>query len=178
MFMSVPRKARSRIQAAVLAAALLPVVFSLGGCFFETPPNVSVTGLDVLAVGASDTPSAKLSVNLQLENPTPEPIQLEIYNYTVMVESEGERSRWTGVWSALRTLPAGQTVSMSIPAVVPYTFSQSPEKAEWRVSGTISYKAPGRLAQILFDTGFRRPEHQFNGRGVSINPPVVVSKPE
>lgn len=162
------------IRAFIAMASLLPALAFLGGCFLETPPQVSVTGLNVLALGASDTPSAQLGVDLELENPTREPIQLEQFDYTVVVESGGERDRWSGRWSALRTLPAGKTVSMSIPAVVPYTFADAPEEAEWRVSGSISYKAPGRLAQILFDTGFRRPRHQFGQRGTSITPPRSV----
>ena len=175
--MSLLRDTESWLQA-LKTTALMPVLVLLGGCFFETPPNVNVTGMHVLAVGASDSPSVKLGVDIQLQNPTDEPIQLEVYDYTVRVNAEGERSQWSGTWSALRTLPPGKTVDMSIPAVVPYNFSEAPEKAEWRVSGSISYKAPGRLAQILFDTGFRRPEHQFNGRGVSITPPNPASDTE
>ena len=161
----------STIRAFMAVAVLMPTLALLGGCFLETPPQVSVTGLNVLALGASDMPSAQLAVDLELENPTPEPIQLEQFDYSVVVESDGERGQWSGSWSALRTLPAGQTVSLSIPAVVPYSFGDAPEEAQWQVSGTISYKAPGRLAQILFDTGFRRPRHQFGGQGTSITPP-------
>ena len=169
------RGSRSAIQALLGAVILTTGMLPLGGCIFETPPKVSVTGLQVRDVGVSEEPSAKLGVGLRLENPTEKPIQLEVYQYTVVVDSDGDRNRWSGTWSALRTLPAGETVQMSIPAIVPYNFAKAPEKAEWRVSGTISYKAPGRLAQILFDTGFRRPEHQFNGRGISIAPPAEVS---
>lgn len=150
--------------------ALACLMVCQGGCLFETPPNVKVRGVHILEVGTAESPSVKLGVELTLENPTQEPIQLEEYDYQVIVESEGQRERWSGSWSALRTLPSGDNVEMVVPAVVPYTFVNSPETASWRVSGTISYKAPGRLAQILFDSGFRRPKHGFSGRGLSITP--------
>ena len=140
-----------------------------GGCFLETPPRVSVQGVNLLAVGTDVPPSAKLGIDIQLENPTRKPIQLELYNYTLFVDTESGSNRWSGEWSALRTLPAGRTVDMVIPAVVPYDFAEAMETARWRVSGWISYKAPGRLAQILFDTGFRRPEHGFSGQGTAIS---------
>ena len=157
------------------SAMLACLTLCLGGCFFETPPNVEVRGVHILEVGMAESPSVQLGVDLTLENPTQEPIQLEQYDYQVTVESEGQRERWSGSWSALRTLPAGDRVEMVVPAVVPYTFAQSPETASWRVSGTISYKAPGRLAQILFDSGFRRPKHGFSGQGVSITPTPETS---
>ena len=131
-----------------------------------------------MEIGTSEEPTAQLGIDLTLENPTGEPIQLDTYDYSVIVNASEGRSRWSGKWSALRTLPAGRTIEMTIPAVVPYTFSEAPELATWRVSGSISYKAPGRWAQILFDTGFRRPEHGFSGRGTSIGLPTAEDQPE
>ena len=164
------RSSWKRISGTGILACL---VLCLGGCLFETPPHVEVTGIHLLDVGVSQAPTAKLGVEVTLENPTQEPIQLEKYDYQLVVESDGQRERWSGSWSALRTLPAQDTVEMVIPAVVPYTFADSPETASWRVSGTISYKAPGRLAQILFDSGFRRPKHGFSGRG-----PGIAAEPD
>ncbi len=174
--MSTPRTRQLPGKTITCAMTCLMAAFG-GGCFLETPPRVSVRGVDLLAVGTDDPPSARLGIDVQLENPTGKPIQLELYNYTFVVDGSSGRDSWSGEWSALRTLPAGETVDMVIPAVVPFTFAEEMETTRWRVSGWISYKAPGRLAQILFDTGFRRPEHGFSGQGTSISPGTTLSTP-
>jgi hypothetical protein len=158
----------------VARAALAVLTFSalnlLGGC--DTPPNVEVKGVQCVAIGDSEPGFAKLQVDLLLGNPTDEPMQLEVFEYTVQVGETGSNLQWHGSWSALRTLPPRETVPMRIPAVVENPFTEGVENTSWRIFGTISFKAPGRLAQILFDTGFRRPTHDFQGRGPSIEPPA------
>lgn len=150
------------------ACGLAPVLAAclLAGC--DTPPNVAVESVHCVAVGQSSPTYVELGVDLLLENPTDNPIQLETFEYSLSVGSSG---RWSGSWSALRTLPARKTVRMQLPAVVEDPFTVDAENTSWQISGSISYKAPGRLAQILFDTGFRRPSHDFSGRGEAIPAP-------
>ena len=146
----------------------------LPGC--DTPPRVEVQGIHCTAIGESDPAFAQLEVDLLLENPTDEPIQLQTFEYTVVVGNSAPRARWQGSWAALQTLPALETVQMKIPAVVENPFREGFGDTTWRVSGSISYKAPGRLAQILFDTGFRLPTHDFQGRGDSIQSPTLPTE--
>ena len=162
--MTAPRPDLSR----TLRCLMLGIAATLTGCAFDTPPNVSVQEVTWLARGESDPPFIELGVGVMLENPTDEPIQLETFEYTFR---SGNGQRWNGAWSALRTLPPGESVPMQIPAIVEEIPDQDVLKTSWSVSGTISYKAPGRWAQILFDTGFRRPTHDFSGKGEQITPP-------
>ena len=66
---------------------------------------------------------------------------------------------------------------MQIPAVIPDPFLPASEGTNWTISGTVSYKAPGRWAQILFDTGFRRPKEDFRGKGAEIAPLGAPTEP-
>ncbi len=79
--------------------------------------------------------------------------------------------RWPGATKYLSSIPFHPTGRWrSLGAVVPY------EKMGWRaealpasvsysVKGQLQYNAPNRLAQILFDTGVRRPKVSFGSRG-------------
>ena len=75
--MSTPRTRQLPGKTITCAMTCLMAAFG-GGCFLETPPGVSVRGVDLLAVGTADPPSAKLGIDVQLENPTEKPIQLEL----------------------------------------------------------------------------------------------------
>ena len=144
----------------------LGIALLLAAC--DTPPQVEVRQITCTAIGTSEPQFAQLELDLLLENTTDEPIQLQTFEYTVEVGQSSDRSRWQGSWQALRTLPARTAVPMTLPAVIPNPFLGATSDTRWRMFGTISYKAPGRLAQILFDTGFRLPKHDFQGRGESI----------
>ncbi len=148
-----------------LRITILPLCCLLTGCVFDTPPNVVVQDVSVSALGEGSPAVVELDIDLKLENTTDDPIQLETFDYT-LTTAGGDR--WSGSWSALRTLPAKETFNMRIPAVIPDPFTSVDTDTSWRVEGTVSYKAPGRWAQILFDTGFRRPTHDFRGRGPAI----------
>jgi len=150
-------------------ASLALVMVMLSGCQFDTPPGINVTGARWFAVGDSEPPHVQLLVDLELENTQEQSIQLEEFEYTFRVKKpEGGRDSWSGVWLPLRTIPAETTVTLSIPAVIP-----KPEAPlEWEVRGDLTYKAPGRWAQILFDTGIRTPSTSFRGTGQTANPKV------
>ncbi len=148
---------------------------ALTGCSFDTPPNISVEEVKWVTRGESTPPFIELSVEMMLQNPTDEPIQLETFEYTFRTDDGGQ---WKGAWSALRTLPPRASVPMQVPAIVEEMPDEDVQKTGWKVSGTISYKAPGRWAQILFDTGFRRPTHDFSGRGDQIELPEAPAPTE
>ena len=149
----------------------------LTGCSFDTPPQISVESVNALAMTEATNSHLQLGIELDLYNPTEEPIQLERFRYTLKTSAD---TSWSGSWSALRTLPPQSTVRMRLPAVIPALPAIQPELMGWTISGDVSYKAPGRWAQILFDTGFRRPTHDFSGKGTAMagNPPTTEGDSE
>ena len=60
-------------------------------------------------------------------------------------------------WVATRTVPPREVVQESLPVVLPANLGS------WSVTGELSYVAPGRLNDILFDSGFSRPSVSFSG---------------
>jgi hypothetical protein len=106
-------------------------------------------------------------IDLELENLEEESIQLEVFEYTFKTTaSDGQKESWSGLWLPLRTIPADTKILMTIPAVIPMPDSL----IDWEIRGDLSYKAPGRWAQILFDTGLRTPSTGFRGTGQTSNP--------
>ena len=60
-------------------------------------------------------------------------------------------------WVATRTVPPRDVIEESLPIVLPAGLTG------WSVRGELSYIAPGRLNDILFDSGFSRPSIGFAG---------------
>ena len=139
----------------------------LSGCQFDSPPMIDVKNARWFAIGDSEPSHVQMVIDLELENRQEEPIQLEEFEYTFITRTaEGEKESWSGAWLALRTIPADSKIMIAIPAVVP----APADEIEWQVRGDLSYKAPGRWAQILFDTGLRRPSTGFSGSGTAPRP--------
>ena len=150
----------------LLATSVL-MIGTLAGCQFDTPPAITVTGARWFAVSDSEPGHVQMLVDLELENVEQEPIQLEEFEYTFRATTaSGQRESWSGIWLPLRTVPAESKIMLSIPAVIP----QPDSLMEWEVRGDLNYKAPGRWAQILFDTGLRTPSTSFRGNGESSDP--------
>jgi len=135
----------------------------LAGCSLDTPPEITVDSVRALAMTDVTRSHVEVGIDLDLYNPTDDPIQLERFSYTIDTDTE---AGWSGSWSALRTLPPMSRVTMRIPAVLENVSELRPDLTNWNLSGDVSYKAPGRWAQILFDTGFRRPTAEFSGDGI------------
>ena len=137
----------------------------LGGCTFDTPPRITTEAVRTLAMTDRTDSHLEVGIDLDLYNPTEDPIQLERFAYTLDTDAG---TAWTGSWSALRTIPPMSRLSMRIPAVLDNVQELRPDVTNWTLTGDVSYKAPGRWAQILFDTGFRRPTADFTGAGLLI----------
>ena len=146
---------------------MIVILSALSGCQFDSPPVVEVKGARWFALSESEPRHVQMQIDLELENVQNEPVQLEKFEYTFRSSGgDGRRVSWSGVWLPLRTIPPNMKISLSIPAVVPVYESDM----EWELRGDLSYKAPGRWAQILFDTGLRAPSTGFQGRGRATNP--------
>lgn len=116
-----------------------------------------MTSVDLVEIGEDAT---EVAIRLELHNAADVPVKLEMWSYSLSASGE----RYSGRWSAGITVPAGETVSAAIPAVLPNSASPGPASA-WRTSGWVTYLAPSRLAEVLFELGLNRPSQSFSGSG-------------
>ena len=102
-----------------------------------------------------------------LENPNHAAVPLHEFRYTVAING---KEVYAGRRAGGVTLSAVDSRQVMLPAVVPYDTmgwgAQSlPASVKYTVRGELQYIAPKRLAQILFDTGMRKPKVSFRSRG-------------
>ena len=135
-----------------------------GGCTGYRPPSIQLTG--VRLIERSDE-AAAFHFDLELQNPNTEPIELREFRYTLSLDGTAV---FTGRRAATTTLHSGAGNLASLPAVVRFeTMGWSngllPDAVEYQLSGTLLYITPGALAEMLLDTGVRKPIVRFNREG-------------
>lgn len=140
-----------RLRHGLAAAALSAIGGGLGGC---TAPKIT---LGEARVASQDSEFVRVGIDVALANAATEPIPLLEWDYRV---STGAAS-YRGTWSALQSVPAGESVVVSIPAVLPATAVVPGESL--RVEGSVSYRAPNRVFRLFEEFGFHRPTESFSG---------------
>lgn len=123
-------------------------------------PQITVTGVDVVEIGED---ASELAIRMTLKNDADVPVKLDIWSYSLQAAG----ARYSGRWSAGITIPPQESVSASIPAVIPNSASPGPNCA-WTSGGTVTFLAPSRLAEVLFELGLNRPSTGFSGSGESM----------
>ena len=148
-------------------ARILPIAFlaAMSGCSGFREPVITI--VDAQVTERSDI-AIGLGLRLDLANSNNEPVELFEFTYAITINGAGT---YRGKWSASATLPANGSRQLVIPAVVRYdqlgwTENSMPAEARFDVSGSLLYIAPGDIAEILFDTGVRKPKVSFNGQGI------------
>lgn len=134
-----------------------------GGCSWYHAPD-----LDVVTVQrAQETEEGMvLSFGLDATNENEVALPLKMVRYSL--ELEGRRV-FSGRRSAEATLRRKGTQRIFLPAAVDWEkVGGTPPAGDvpYRLSGELSYVTPGQLAEILFDTGVRRPSVHFSEAGV------------
>jgi hypothetical protein len=84
---------------------------------------------------------------------------------TYSLELEG-KPVFRGVRSAEATLRSRGTQQFALPAAFPLSMLPASGAVRYRLSGSIEYITPGAFAEVLFDTGVRRPDASFVEEGV------------
>lgn len=131
-----------RMRVTVHHALVVPALLAACG----TAPKVKVIeAVPVATIGAQQ----EWALVVQVHNPNA--TQLVLDNW--VFNADGRRIEWV----ATRTVPPRETVQESLPVVLPASVGA------WTVSGELFYVAPGRLNDILFDSGFSRPSVPFAG---------------
>lgn len=134
------------------------------GCSSFRAPTVSVH--DVSVTDATEDALA-LSFVMDLKNPNRAAVPLHEFVYTLAIDG---KEVYAGRRAGGVTLSADGDRQVLLPAVVPYskvgwTAVTLPASVSYRLTGQLQYDAPNRLAQILFDSGVRRPKVSFAQRG-------------
>ena len=147
------------------AWSLLLVLSAMSGCSVYRAPSVSVVGTAITETGDG---LLGIDFSLVLENPNKQPLALHEFYYTLTVDGA---VAYRGRWAASATLPASGTRRLTIPAVVRYdqvgrTALSGTSKPRYDLTGHVLYLAPGDIAEILFDTGVRKPQASFSAQGV------------
>lgn len=158
------RTATCAVAQAVLAVVL---VFAVG-CV--PSPKITVTSVDLVEVGEE---ASELAIRLSLHNDADVPVKLDMWSYHLQAAG----ATYSGRWSAGITVPPMETVNASIPAVIPNSASPGP-KCAWSSGGSVTYLAPSRIAEVLFELGLNRPSTTFSGRGDSMGvgaPPAAAA---
>ncbi len=152
-------------NAGVAASLAGMVVLAAGaaGCG-QRSPRVAVAAV---TLGDSSDEALVLQFQLDLVNRGSEPLRLREFRYRLSVDG---KPVFRGRRTAEATLGAGVTRRMQVPAVLRYdrmgwTATDRPAEIPYTMSGSLLYISPGELAEILFDTGVRKPTVGFEGKG-------------
>lgn len=167
-----PETRQARAHAARRFAAALFVLAGLvggglGGCASNTPR------FELLSAEQAErtTDAVRLNFLLEAVNPGEAEIPLRTARYRLVVGGEtvfeGRRAPAVSVRGQGRQpfeLPAVVTAEDFDVSV----FDQPGAEIPYRLVGTIEYQVPGELAEVLFDTGVRRPRAPLRAEGVFV----------
>lgn len=136
----------------------------LAGCSGFRAPSVAVK--DVALTDATDEALEFLFV-MDLANPNTAAVPLHEFRYTLAIDG---KEVYAGRRAGGVTLSASDSRLVSLPAILPFekvswTPDTMPASVKYTFAGKLQYNAPNRLAQVLFDTGTRRPKVAFAKSG-------------
>ena len=135
------------------------VVALLAGCSSYKPPTLAVTGASV----AQESPDG-LVLRFTLDATNENEVELPLREVAYAVRLDG-REVFRGVRSPEATLRRLGTQQIVVPAAVPADGERPRGVARFEIDGKLSYTTPGSIAQVLFDTGVRRPSVRFRQEG-------------
>lgn len=152
--------------------ALLAIASLAGGCASYTAPAMKIADARVTDRSAE---GLALAFTIEAENVNDEALPLHAATYSL--EIDGQRV-FSGVRSAEATLRRRGSQQFILPAGIPSSVlaSINAGTARYRLSGNVEYVVPGAFAEVLFDTGVRRPEASFADEG-SIDLAAAPSQP-
>jgi hypothetical protein len=137
---------------------VLPALASLAGCTGYAPPRLEVTDARIVETSPDAT---VVRFTFEAENPNESELPLREIRYSVWIEG---REVFGGIRSPESTLRRLGAQSFTIPAVIAAAEAPAPA-ASYTIEGTLVYITPGSFAQVLFETGVRRPSVGFRHEG-------------
>lgn len=145
-----------------MTSRLIPLLLAISGAALlagcsDTAPRLNVVGVREVERTAQGT---VLAIDIDAENANDVAMPLREIAYSISING---RPVFTGTRSPEATIRRFGTQRLTVPAVVSGGIGTT--SGLYEVRGDLEYVAPGRLAEILFDTGVRTPSASFVGRG-------------
>ncbi|MFI4897556.1 MAG: LEA type 2 family protein [Phycisphaerales bacterium JB059] len=135
------------------------VALTLGACSSPKAPTFEPVGVTAMTEREGEL---ELIFTVQAANDNPDPLPLKRAAYTLSIDGAPV---YSGVRSPETTLSEYSTHTFELPALVPLSYATRTDPAPYRLTGTVSYVTPGKLAETLFDSGVRQPEATINVAG-------------
>jgi hypothetical protein len=145
--------------ARIIAPVLLTTLALGAGCSSYAPPAMTVTDARV-----TDRTDEGVAVAFVLDATNSNDDALPLRETTYSLELDGQ-SVFKGIRSAEATLRRRGTQQVVLPAGIPHALLPAGGTVHYRLSGSIEYITPGAFAEVLFDTGVRRPDASFSQEG-------------
>lgn len=156
MLIPAPRESLSR----ALAALLLTVC----ACALPACSGVSAPRLEHADATVTERTAEGVALTFTLDAYNDNEIALPLREIDYALELNG-RTVFRGTRSAEATLRRRGVQQVRLPAVLVPGPDAPSGTADFRLTGTITYVTPGRLAEVLFDSGVRRPSVSFETSG-------------
>lgn len=145
--------------------AILPVFAMLlsvfTGCGGVQRPEVTVGQVTIEPTPDGDV----IMIEITAENPNKEPIPLREVRYFVSLAGE---PAFEGIRSAVSTLRSFGSHTLKLPVALPKDYVEL-RNCSYSVTGTLTYREPGALAQTLLDAEIIDPSVEFSGSGTLPN---------
>ena len=153
----------------MLKLIFLLLCFVTVGCSSTRPP---VPQFQSSNLKNSFEEAVSVEVTFNLLNDNLEPIHLERFEYTVLIDGEVV---YEGLKKAEQTLPSvssDKTVSYTIPIVIPRSYLEGKEEVTWHMNGSLQYVSSGALAETLFESNLWQPTIAFAASDSLEVPPI------
>jgi len=140
----------------IATGAMLSV---LVGCSGPKAPSFDPVGVTAMTERDGEL---ELILTINATNDNPDPLPLRRASYTLSLDGSVV---YSGVRSPETTLSRYETHSFDLPALVPLSFATRTDPVPYRLTGTVSYVTPGKLAEVLFESNIKQPEASINVAG-------------
>lgn len=144
--------------------ALLVAALALGACNSQPAPRFEVTDVAI----TEQTPTGLVvTFRVRAENRGDDPLPLRDVHYSLSID---QRAAFSGLRHAEATVRRQGSQEFTLPVAL--TLGENGDlpaapsgKVPYRLSGTVEYELPGSIAEVLFDSGLRRPSASFGESG-------------
>ncbi len=139
---------------------LLVVMAQLGGCAFTQSPNVRVVGARVVH---QTLEGSMVEFDIEATNNGDDPLPLREVSYSL--DAGGQRV-FEGGRSPQVTVPPHGQIRFTLPVSLAIALTEEP--IGYVLRGSVSFVAPGPLADAMYDNGIRRPSVTFADEGTLV----------